>query len=316
MSVAVIIVAWNAAPYLNRVLNCLAQQTHLPDRILVVDNGSHDVERTMGIVSRYPNCELHCLPDNRGFAAANNIGVAKCPDVEFIALLNPDAFPEPQWLAALLQAAERSPDVACFASRLLNEANDAVLDGAGDYVTVAGKPGRRGHGGKAKGQYLDEEEVFSPCAAAALYRRDVFMAVGGFDERFFCYVEDVDLAFRMRLAGHGCLYVPSAVARHVGSASSGRRSAFAVYHGQRNLVFNYVKNMPGFAFWALLPFHLAMNVAFLVGSLFAGCGPVVWKAKRDALRELPVLWRARRSIQRCRRVSTWRIIRQLRLRQT
>jgi GT2 family glycosyltransferase len=94
---------------------------------------------------------------------------------------------------------------------------------------------------------------------------------GNFDEDFFCYFEDVDLGFRLRLSGYRCLFVPGAVAQHVGSGTSGgQHSDFATYHGHRNIVWTFVKNMPGVLFWLLLPLHLALNVVTLFW--FAGHG--------------------------------------------
>lgn len=302
-SVAVIIVTWNAAALIDGVLAALDQQTLKPQRILVVDNGSDDADQLDAIVAGHARCELLKLDANRGFAAANNVGIARCQDVEFIALLNPDAFPSAGWLAALVASADVWEDAASFASRLLDHANPERLDGAGDALTVAGKPARRGHGETAAGRFLASEEVFAPCAAAAMYRREPLTRCGGFDESFFCYIEDVDLGFRLRLAGHGCRYVPGAVVLHMGSALTGRRSAFALYHGQRNMVFNFVKNMPAPLFWLLLPLHIAMNIAYLAGALLAGQGCDVWRAKRDALCALPALWRQRRVVQQARVAS-------------
>ena len=146
-----------------------------------------------------------------------------------------------------------------------------------------------------------EIEVFAPCAAAALYRRAAFEEIGGFDERFFCYFEDVDLGFRLRLRGYRCLYVPDAIVRHVSSALSGYRSDFAVYHGERNAVWTFVKNMPGPLFWLYLPQHLALNVAALFYYPWRGQGRVVWRAKRDAILGLPAALRERRAVQQRRR---------------
>ena len=95
-------------------------------------------------------------------------------------------------------------------------------------------------------------EVFAACAAAALYRRDAFEALGGFEERFFCYYEDVDLGFRLRLAGGRCVLEPRAIVRHVGSASSGQVSGFAEYHGTRNRLWTFLRDMPT----ALMPIAL------------------------------------------------------------
>ena len=153
-----------------------------------------------------------------------------------------------------------------------------------------------------------ESEVFAPCAAAALYRRAAFEEIGGFDERFFCYFEDVDLGFRLRLRGHRCVYVPDAIVRHVSSALSGYRSDFAVYHGERNAVWTFVKNMPGPLFWFYLPQHLALNLAALGYYPWRGQGRVVWRAKRDAMLGLPAALRERRAVQQQRRVE-WRALR-------
>ena len=126
----------------------------------------------------------------------------------------------------------------------------------------------------------------------------------GFDEDFFCYFEDVDLGFRLRLAGHRCLLVPDAVVYHVGSATTGgQHGDFAVYHGHRNLVWTYVKNMPGALFWLLLPAHIALNLVTIVWFSLRGQGAVILKAKRDALCGLPRMWKKRRDIQKYRTAS-------------
>ncbi len=312
--VAVVIVTWNAASLIGGVLAALERQTLAALRVLIVDNGSADARHLEAVVAAYPRCELLLLTDNLGFAAANNRGIALCGEVEFIALLNPDAYPEPDWLAELVAAARHYPEAASFASRLLNHQDPRRLDGAGDVLSLAGKPSRRGHGMHAAGRFLDADEVFAPCAAAALYRREPLVTCGGFDEDFFCYVEDIDLGFRMRLAGWGCRYVPTAVVRHIGSAVTGRRSAFTVYHGQRNMIFNYVKNMPAALLWGLLPLHLLINFAYLAAALVFGRSDAVWRAKRDALRLLPAVWRKRRRVQEGRRVGSLAILRQLRWR--
>ncbi|WP_430434134.1 glycosyltransferase family 2 protein [Methyloversatilis sp.] len=302
-TVAVIIVTWNATELLGQVLDALDAQTLKPCRVLVVDNGSADAERLEAVLDGRQGHTLIRLSENQGFAAANNLAIARCNDVEYVALLNPDAFPDPQWLKALTDAACANPYAASFASRMLDHGDTRMLDGAGDVLSISGKPARRGHGDVARARFLAEEDVFAPCAAAALYRRSAFVECGGFDEQFFCYLEDVDLGFRLRLAGHGCLYVPAAVVRHIGSALTGRRSDFAVYHGHRNIVFNFIKNMPSGLFWLLLPLHLLMNFAYLAGAICSGQTTVMLRAKRDAFRALPMMWAKRAIIQRSRRAS-------------
>jgi GT2 family glycosyltransferase len=244
---------------------------------------------------------------NAGFAAANNRGLSEVADCDWVALLNPDAFPAEDWLEKLLDATRRHPDYQFFACRQLMEQRPETLDGAGDSYHVSGAHWRRGHGELEEGRYAEPEEVFAPCAAAALYRRDAFREVGGFEESFFCYAEDVDLGFRLRLAGHRCLYVPDAVVHHIGSATTGRRSDFTVYHGHRNLVWAFVKNMPGFLFWLYLPQHILFNVISVLRYALRGQGRTIVKAKWDAVKGLPRVLRQRREVQALRRVSAWEI---------
>ena len=312
--VAVIIVSYQCAAILPPTLAALRNQTVAPDRILLVDNGSGDIESLRELLRQYPEVELLALEENTGFARANNLGFARCDGFEFVTCLNPDARPQPDWLAALLSAAQRHPAYSAFGSRRLQDAEEMRLDGAGDFLTIAGKPGRRGYGKRASPQFEQPGPIFSPCAAAALYRLDAIKQVGGFDESFFCYVEDVDLGFRLLLRGHPSYYVPDSVVCHIGSAVTGRRSDFSVYHGQRNLVINYVKNMPWPLLWAFLPAHLLLNTCYVVGSILIGRGRVVIHAKRDALAALPGAWRARREVQKSRATSSWQVMQKLRWR--
>jgi GT2 family glycosyltransferase len=103
------------------------------------------------------------------------------------------------------------------------------------------------------------------------------------------------LGFRLRLAGWKSMLVPDAVVRHVGSASSGGgRSKFATYHGHRNMVWVYLKNMPGILFWLFLPLHILANMTSVILLTLRGQGKVVWQAKRDAIKGLPKMWKKRK----------------------
>jgi GT2 family glycosyltransferase len=310
-TVALIIVTYNASRFIKEVLRSVHDQSRMPDRMLVIDNGSADAADTAAEVASFPTVEWIPLRDNIGFAAANNRGIALCTDVELIALLNPDAFPQPAWLDQLVVAAEAYPAAGSFASRLLCHGRDDVLDGAGDLLGLDGKPRRRGHGHSAR-HFVDGEAVFCASAAAALYRTHALMEVGGFDEDYFCYLEDVDLGFRLQLAGYSCQYVPAAVASHIGSGTTGgQHSAFSVYHGHRNLVWTYIKNMPGVLFFALLPLHLLLNFSALVYFAFQGQGSTLWRAKVDAMTQFPRMWKKRNAIQSVRARSTgeiWRLL--------
>ncbi len=211
------------------------------------------------------------------------------------------------WLERLLAAADKHPASASFGARLVDANDSGRLDGTGDVYHVSGLAWRRDHGRPTAVGASVSGEIFAPCAAAALYRRDAFLEVGGFDEDFFCYFEDVDLGFRLRLLGYRSQYVADAVVRHVGSAVTGRRSPFSLYHGHRNLVWTYCKNMPNPLFWLYLPQHLLLNLgAVLWYALRGQAGPLL-RAKRDALCGLSRCWRQRRVIQVHRRVPAWRL---------
>jgi GT2 family glycosyltransferase len=302
MRVAVLIVNWNSRNLLRECLKSLKAQTRTPDRVILVDNNSTDNSLQQAEDS-LEGVEVIRLQKNVGFARANNIAARAAGSVDALALLNPDAFPDPGWLAALMAAAERQPEAGSFASRMVLDGQPDFLDGAGDSYHTSGRAWRNGHRLRVREWAAGDREVFAPCAAAALYRRAAFEAAGGFDEEYFCYFEDVDLGFRLRLRGFGCLYVHDAVVRHVSSATTGYRSDFAVYHGERNAVWTFFKDMPWPLLLLYLPQHLALNAAALVYYPLRGQGRVVWRAKLDALRGLPSVLRRRSKVQGMRAVS-------------
>lgn len=304
--VTVIVVSWNNARWLEQCLRQLGEQTVRPKSVVVVDNDSTD--GSAFIAASAPGVNLIHGGANLGFAAGNNLALRQC-DTEFVALLNPDAFVEAGWLAALMAAARRHPDVAAFGSRQITWATPEMLDGIGDAYHISGLVWRTGWGEYLKPSHLIERRIFSPCAAAALYRRQVLEEVGGFDDDYFCYVEDVDLGFRMRLAGYEAIYVPSAIVHHVGSASTGGgHSDFCIYHGHRNLVWTYAKNMPAVLFWMFLPLHILMNIIAILRFSLSGQASVIIGAKIAALRGLPNMWHKRQVVQRGRKISAWSLL--------
>jgi len=237
-SVAVIIVNYNGGKIVLRCLEYLRSQTLCPNRILLVDNASQDNSIAV-IKETFPEVEIMEASVNLGFAKANNLAVRKCGDCDWIALLNPDAFPEPDWLENLIKAAKQNPEYSFFGSTQFKHGTKDVLDGTGDVYHVSGQSWRRDFGYSIKNTEKRTGEIFSPCAAAALYKREAFLKVGGFDENFFCQIEDVDLGFRLRLVGYKCLYVPNAVVWHIGSAFTGKDNRLALYFAHRNMVWTY-----------------------------------------------------------------------------
>lgn len=309
-TVAIVIVNWNSWVFLSRCLEALVAQTYKDFSVTIIDNASSE-KMPLQLSSAYPQADLVRNSFNVGFAAANNLAVTTA-NSEWIALINADAYAEPRWLEELLAATKANPGFDVFGSKLLNAADPTILDGVGDVYHLSGRIWRKGKGLQASGVADNVDEVFSACAAAALYSRSAFQKVGGFDEDFFCYGEDVDLGFRLRLAGYRCLNVPLSVVHHVGSGTTGgQHSDFSVYHGHRNIVWAFVKDMPGLLFWLLLPLHVALNLVSIIWFSLRGQGRVILRAKRDAVLGLPKMWRKRKQIQKARVASIgeiWRVL--------
>lgn len=293
--VSLIIVNWHSEAVLAEALAALDKQTALPDRVIVVDNGSA-TDLPLAEYGRGPISVIR-MPTNVGFSAGNNRAIIDAVDSEWVALLNPDAIPEPTWLERLIVATREHADFSAFGSKQIMAEDRRLLDGLGDIYHVSGAAWRDGHGQPESRRDARPAEIFAPCAAAALYRRDALIEAGGFDEDFFCYFEDVDLGFRLRLLGHKCMLVPEAVVYHVGGATTGgQQSDFAVYHGQRNLVWSFFKNMPWPYFWLYLPQHLLFNLASVALFVARGRGGVILRAKWSALCGLPKMIGKRRLI--------------------
>ena len=306
----VIIVNWNSWDYLFPCLEAVYQQTFQEFRLIVVDNASSD-QAPGSLLDQYPRLTFVQNTENIGFAAANNQAVLLAGECEWIVLLNPDTLPEKYWLEHLLKARTAYPDFSFFGSRLVMADNPDKLDGTGDVYHMSGLSWRAGHGLDVSSVPDEPREIFSPCAAAAMYRREDVLSVGGFDEDFFCYNEDVDLGFRLRLAGHRALSVPNSVVLHHGSATTSVRSDFAVYHGHRNLVWTWFKDMPMVLLWLFLPMHVLYSFACIVLYAMRGQGKVIVQAKWDAVKGLRHTWGKRKIIHSGSHASLpslWKII--------
>jgi GT2 family glycosyltransferase len=244
--ISVVIPNWNGEATLRECLDSLRGQSYRDLEVLVVDNASAD--RSVEIIrSEYPGVRLFRLEENTGFTGACNLGISEAGG-EFIALFNNDMIAAGDWLENLFLAADTSPRHSMFASRIFWKEESGRLFSAGDFVLRGGKSLGRGHNEMSAPEYEREEEVFGPCAGAALYRRSFFEDVGTFDEDFFAYLEDTDLSFRGQLKGHRCLYVPTAVTYHYGMHSLRDRSEVRVGYCFRNYFFFMIKDFP-FELW-------------------------------------------------------------------
>jgi GT2 family glycosyltransferase len=303
-SIDVIIVNYNAGGRLARCVRHLAAQTLAPSSVIIVDNASTDssLEEARAATDEAGLAvTIIEAGGNIGFAAANNLA-AQSARADWLAFLNPDAYAHPDWLEQLDHAIVKYPWADAFGSTQLDANAPTRIDGAGDVYNVYGIPYRGGFGAAAS-DLPPTGECFAPCAAAALWRRETFERLGGFDERFFCYGEDVDLGFRLRLGGGRSVQVVEAVVLHEGSGLSGRHSDFAVYHGNRNKIWLAYKNMPGLLYWPFLPVRLFANLCLLIVAALRGQGDVYFRALRDGVSGLSSFSEDRRRLQKTRKAS-------------
>lgn len=298
--ISIIIVNYNSGDRLQKCLAALSAQTYRNFEIIVVDNNSTDdslnVEAPEGV-----DFKILPMAENLGFAAANN-RAAKQASGDWLAFLNPDAYATPDWLEAFVAGRERHPGVDAFGSLQLNANDPSRIDGAGDAYFAAGIS-YRGHFNRRAETAPPEGECFAPCAAAAFYRKETFEELSGFEESFFCYSEDVDLAFRMRLRGGRVIQLRDAVVHHEGSGISGQLSGFAIYHGHRNRLWTYFRNMPLPLLVLTAPAQVAVTLILTLIFAFRGYGGTYLRAVRDALSAMPGMASDRARLQLSRRAS-------------
>jgi GT2 family glycosyltransferase len=297
---SVIIVNWNGREHLQTCLDALAAQQGVEFETLLVDNGSSDGSGDF-VRQHFPSVRVVALARNHGFAGGNNAG-ARAAVGRYLVFLNNDTAVQPGWLAALRAAVDEARGIALATSLVVYMHDPAIIDSAGDGVLQWGAAFKRFHGSPAS-EASESDEVFGVCGAACLVSKAAFDELGGFDEHFFVSHEDVDLSYRARLLGYRCRYAADAVVRHRGSATLGRASVFAVFHGQRNLEWVYLKNSPLGVLLRSLPGHLLYTAA--AAGYFARHGLLgaFLRAKLAAVGGIPRVLRQRRSVQRTRRVG-------------
>lgn len=255
MKIAIVIVSWNGRQHLERCLFALRGQTVRDFKIILVDNGS--IDGTAEFVRiEYPEVVLIPLEENHGFAEPNNIAIrqALCdPAVRYLVTLNNDTQPDPRYLEELVACAERHPDAGAIQPKVINFFQQDTIDSVGMLIGRDMSAVNRGLKEPDHGQYQQEEEIFGAAASAALYRRSALEAVvlrdedgiaQYFDRDYFAYHEDVDLAWRLRLAGFHAYYAPKAIVYHVHSATGGQASPFKAFYVHRNHYCNIIKNLP------------------------------------------------------------------------
>ncbi len=317
---AVVVPNWNGLDFIGECLESLGGQTQ-PGRIIVVDNGSWDGSDNF-VREHFPDTTLIKLARNYGFTGGVNAGIeaALKAGAKYVALFNNDAVAEPDWLERLVEAAESHPEAGIVTSRFVS-IDGRHIDSTGDFYSTWGLPFPRGRGERNDPErYAEPGPVFGVSGGASLYRAEALERVGRFDDNFFAYYEDIDLSFRMHLAGWQVLYQPKAVAKHrIGATSqrikgrnslrmaaeseSDKPSDFARYHSVKNFIFVYWKNMPLRLLIKYLPKFLLASLLMGLNSLRRG---QVWpylKAWAVALIKTPITLRHRYEIQRTAKIG-------------
>jgi GT2 family glycosyltransferase len=305
-SVTAVVLNYDGRELLEAIMPSLAAQTLRPSETIVVDNGSRDDSRAY-LAEHWLHARVVAIEHNVGVAAALNQGV-RAASGEYVALLNNDLELAPTWLAEMVAGLTRHPDAASVACKLLCYHDRARLDGTGDVLTRRLVAYPRGAGELDEGQYEHEEEILTPTAGAALYRASALASVGPFDESFWAYFEDVDWGLRAQLAGLRSWYVPSAVAFHMGGATTGgdRNPRYQVLH-QRNRIGLMVKDLP-LAVLARCARPIAREQAgTLVHAARNGTLRLFLRAWWGAIVRMPGWLRDRRRIQGTRAVGASRI---------
>lgn len=251
-------------------------------------------------------------PQNVGFGTAINQAAAASQG-DYVATLNDDCVPNPEWLAELIAVIEREYEIGMCASQVRMAGPDAdVLDSAGMVISRDAASKQRGFL-ESPANFSKDEEVLCPSASAALYRREMLEDVGGFDESYFLYCEDTDLGLRARWAGWQARYAAKAIVMHRYSHSAGRVSPLKAYLVERNRLLTAVKNLPARDLW-LLPFAGLIRYSWHVVGLLSGRGATaqyheqeggglrlfwyVAKAHGYLLATLPKVLRRRRQVKR------------------
>ena len=266
----VIIPNYNGNRYIRECLESLKQQTFRDFSVCVVDNGSQDGSDEL-IEKEFPEAELIRLDKNYGFARAVNEGIRRTGS-EYVVLLNNDVVVNKNFLENLYKAIDNRKSVFSYQAKMLKLFERNRIDSAGDLYCALGWAFALGKDRPAE-SYDRDCELFSACAGAAIYRRKLFEITGMFDERHFCYLEDVDLCYRARLNGFSVRFCPEAVAYHAGSATSGsRHNAFKVRLSARNNIFLLYKNMPLIQLLLNLPLLLAGHLIKLCFFIKKGLG--------------------------------------------
>jgi len=316
--VSIVIPNWNGKAFLEECLESLRVQTFQDFEPILVENGSSDGSADF-IKERYGDfVRLIENPKNLGVAGGNNIGIRSSKG-KYIILLNNDTAAEPNWLEELVKAAQIRDygRVGMWASKIYSYYHRDRIEAVGELIYRDGLNRARGQYEKDEGQYEKIEEIFFAPTCGAMFRKALFEEVGLFDEDFFAYGDDTELAIRARMAGWKCLYVPKAVIYHKNSGTAGQYSPFKAFFVERNRFWVTLKYFP-LPLLCLTPFFTLYRFALQAYGALTHRGAagrfteiyspwqlmvVLLKAYGWGFIYLPRMWKKRREMMKLRKVT-------------
>lgn len=288
-SVAIVILNWNGRHYLQQFLPSVLASSYQNASVTVADNGSSD-DSVSWLQQHYPQVRIIGLPQNVGFAKGYNDAL-KQVQADYYVLLNSDVEVQPGWIEPVISLMESDTTIAACQPKLLSYSNRALFEyagAAGGWIDCLGYPFARGRLLEAavcetdNGQYDDEAPIFWASGAAMFVRPAAYHGCGGFDDYFFAHMEEIDLCWRMQLAGHRIMVCPQSVVYHVGGGTLPKGSARKTFLNFRNNLIMLYKNLPRRQLLWKLPLRLLLDGGYAVKCLFSA---------KDRLYAWPV-WRA------------------------
>ena len=261
VKISVIIPNYNGIKFLEDCVDSLMDQTFHSFEIILVDDCSEDgamqaLEKKYPDNGSFPRTHYLYHDTNCGFARSVNDGI-EAASSEYVLLLNNDTKADRNFVGRMYKAISSHNDIFSISARMLSMSDPDIMDDAGDYYSALGwafSPAKD----KPASMYDKASYIFAACGGAAVYRKAALLALGGFDNRHFAYLEDIDLGYRARLYGWKNVYLPGAVVLHAGSGTSGsRHNKFKVTLSSRNNIYLIYKNMPDWQILLNLPFFIA-----------------------------------------------------------
>ncbi len=281
-AITVVIPNWNGMEVIKPCLDSLRSQSMKAFSTILIDNGSTDGSLEL-VRAGYPEVRVKAFAENTGFSRAVNEGIRQS-DTPYVVLLNNDTVCAKHFLEELYRCIKRHPNAFSCSARMEQMKQPGILDGAGDYYCALGWAFADGKGKRSRCRRR-EHKVFSSCAGAAIYRRDLLEELGGFNEQHFAYLEDVDLGYRAQIRGYENWYAPKALVLHAGSAASGSaHNPFKVSLSSRNSMYLIGGNMPVWQIALNLPFLTAGTAVKYVYFCKKGLGSCYRKGILEGIR--------------------------------